>query len=326
MNSSGPDAYQNAFKILEGIDKKEPIFSNSNQRRIKYAIKIIEYDQKPLDPDEASKNDSLLSLLYFVKSDYVKAKKYAYLAIINARKSEIRRTLPAFIYATSMLYEENFNFTLVTRNYLRYSILAEPDNPLIPLLFSIYLDRMLLRFKDNYLDAESLMQIFNIMKSPGLDNVRVQNYTILLSRYFICLKIEQQKILSLVDTSNDTIKESPKTLRAVNKALERYNVLSSDSNHVMSEYLLLDLDHDSRVKATEFHQLLIKYIQDKEELASRVEDLKKYQDELSYGEPERERERDLESERHTRYIYLIIIILIGALLVTWYVRRRPGDG
>jgi len=47
----------------------------------------------------------------------------------------------------------------------------------------------------------------------------------------------------------------------------------------MGEYLLLDLsDKEAKAKTTEFHQLLIKYIQDEKRLAILVNDLKNYQD------------------------------------------------
>ena len=148
-----------------------------------------------------------MSLLYFVSNDYLKAKEYADVAIMHARYSGIGRTLPEFIYATSTLYEEEFDFKKVTNDHFGYSVLEEPDNTLIPLLFSLYLDRMQLRFNDGHLDESALTYVFNIMKSPLIEDLRVENYVILLSRYFMYLKLEQQKILSIVNTPNDAIKE-----------------------------------------------------------------------------------------------------------------------
>lgn len=280
MNSSGPDAYESAMEVLGGIDKESPLFSNNNQQVIRQAITALETSQDIPDVDEQAKNNSLLSLLYFVSNDYVKAKEFAYLAIKYARASEIKRTLPAFIYATSSLYEEDFDFPSTTNNYFRYSILAEPDNPLTPLLFSIYLDRMFLRFNDDFLDEKTLSNIFDIMQSTSIEEHRVLNYTVLLSRYFIRLKLEQQKITSLSDSSNETIKNSSKTLGTVINSFSKYDVLINGANDVMSHFLALELESEDRAKATEFRGLLESYIHDKERLSTLIDDLKNYQDSL----------------------------------------------
>ncbi|MFC1772600.1 hypothetical protein ACFL3A_04510 [Pseudomonadota bacterium] len=270
INGAGPDAYEKAMELLKDIDKESPLFLKSNQQLINRAIEIIRTDHKYLDADEKSKNKSLLSLLYFISNDYVNAKKHAELAIKYAREARIRRTLPAFIYATSSLYEEDFDFSDITNDYFGYSVLAEPGNRLIPVLFSIYLDRVQLRLNDDYLDVKALVHIFDVMESSSLEAMRVQNYTGLLSRYFINLKLEQQEILSLVGSSNDAIKESPKTTETLKDSLERYNTLVKDSKYVMRKYLSLDLDDDGRHKAKRFEGLLEEYFQDKKRLASLV--------------------------------------------------------
>ncbi len=313
MNDSGPDAFENAVEILEGVDKESPIFSSKNQQVIRQAITELETTQDTSDADESSKNNSLLSLLYFVSNDYVYAKAYANMAIQSARESKIKRTLPAFIYATSTLYEESFDFELITDNYFSYAILAEPDNPLIPLLFSIYLDRILLRFNDGYLGEKSLSQVFSVMKSSSLDDTRTLNYTVLLSRYFIRLKLEQQKVASLSTSSNETIKKSKKTLDTVIDSLRRYNILISDSNDVMSHFLALDLEDEDRVKAAEFHGLLVSYIQDKERLASLVDDLRNYQDNLLKVDPMSGEVGNDES--NWSYIVLVMFVIFGFMFV-----------
>ena len=192
VNGSGPDTYEAAIEILDDVNKESPLSANSNQQLIGQAISRIERANKgspSWSEDEKIKNRSLLSLLYFISNDYDKAKDHADTAMRYARTSEIKKTFPAFIYATSSLYEREFDFSHITNDYFSYSVLAEPDNPLIPLLFSIYLDRMLLRFNDDFLNETALYQIFTIMESPALKELRVQNYTILLSRYFVRLKL-----------------------------------------------------------------------------------------------------------------------------------------
>ncbi len=301
VNGSGPEAYEGAIAILEGIDKKSPLSANSNQKRIQQAINQITTDKEdrstgadenvkaeswrsvfndylPRDTDERIKTESLLALLYFYSHDYGTAKAHAETAIQEARTANIRRTLPAFIYATSSLYEPEFDFAQITNDYFRYSVLAEKDNPLIPLLFSIYLDRTLLRFNDNFLDETALQYIFEIMKSPALEDLRVEHYILLLSRYFMRLKLEQQKITSLASAANDTIKKSPETLSVVKDSLERYTALLRYTEQVMSALLRLDVDAvKSREQIVQFNQLLLNYTKDRERLAVLVDDLKAYQ-------------------------------------------------
>ena len=276
MNTDGSNSYKAAIDALSKIDKKSPIYADINQQIVKGTIQILESNQEKFGLDKKLKNETLLSLLYFISNDYIKAKRYANSAIEDAKILDVKRTLPAFIYATSSLYNEKFDFNSITNDYFKYSILAEPNDPLIPLLFSIYLDRMQLRFNDNFLDEQAFKHIFAIMKAPELEKLRLQNYTALLSRYFIRLKLEQQKISSLAGSSNETIKNNPKTLETVTNSLNKYKILAQDANQVMGEYLLLDLsDKEAKAKTTEFHQLLIKYIQDEKRLTLLV---KKFED------------------------------------------------
>ncbi|MBA5249286.1 MAG: hypothetical protein FE834_07150 [Gammaproteobacteria bacterium] len=315
MNDSGSDAYENAMEVLEGIDKESPIFSNNNQQVIHQAITALETSKDIPDADEWVENNSLLSLLSFVSNDYVRAEEFSYLAIKSARDLGIKRTLPAFIYATSSLYREDFNFTSTTKHYFRYSILEEPENPLIPLLFSIYLDRMLLRFNDGFLDEKTLSNIFDIMQSSSIEKHRFLNYTILLSRYFIRLKLEQQKITSLSDSSNETIKNSPKTLSSVIDSLEKYDVLINGTNDVMRHFLALELKSEDRIKAAEFHDgLLASYIQDKERLSTLIDDLRHYQDSLPKGRLVKTDDTNSNDSSWMPYILLILLVLIGIVL------------
>ena len=257
-----------------------------------------------MDKDESSKNESLLALLYFISNDYVDAKKHADIAVMRARYAGIRRTLPAFIYATSSLYEEEFDSTSITKYYFGYSVLAEPDNPLIPLLFAIYLDRINLRFNDGFLDESSLIQVFNIMASPSIEDFRVENYAILLARYFVLLKIDQQTISFLADAANDNIKNNPKTLITVTDSLHRYNRLINDANNIMSNYLSLELDDESKVKVYELNLLLVNYIKDKTRLASLVDELKQYQDKPPHAD----------GGNWYSYIVLVILIIVGLFI------------
>ena len=299
-NTTGPASYEDAVAILEDIDEELPISSNTNQKLISRAIETINASQEDLNADEESKIDTLLALFYFISNDYQKAREHADFAVIHARYKNIKRTLPAFIYATSSLYEESFDFSSVTSKYLSYSVLAEPKNPLIPLLFSIYLDRMSLRFNDGFLDGKDLFQVFNLMESPSIEDLRVENYAIILARYLMQLKLEQQTIVSVVNTSNSAIKQGPESLLAVSNSLSMYKQLITDSNLIMSKFISLELDEESRQIASEYHELLVAYTRDETRLASLVDQLKEYQSSLS----------KTDDDKWYSHIFLLIFISI----------------
>ncbi len=317
INNTGPDEFKYAVKKLDDIDNSLSISSSGNQKIIKQTIVDLENITKTSKVDESSKNSSLLALLYFASNDYVSAKKYASLAIQSARESGIKRTLPAFIYATSTLYDETFDFELITNNFFSYSVLAEPKNPLIPLLFSIYLDRMQLRFNDGYLNAADFDTILNVMKSPALKNKQALHYAILMPRYFLQLKLEQQKIASLSSSDNKDIKNSEKTLSNVVYALKQYDILVERSKVLMKSFSGLDLKAEDRIKESEFNTLLESYNQDKERLILLVDELKDYQRSFSSS--------SIESKYQMVFIYIAFAVFFAfgiAIMVRRYMLNR----
>jgi len=311
INTSGPDLYEDAITTLEDIDDQLPISSKTNQQLITRAIDAITAREEDQDLDEESKIDTLLALLHFASNNYQKAKEHANLAIMHARYKNIRRTLPAFIYATSALYDESFDFSSVTNKHFRHSVLAEPDNPLIPLLFSIYLDRLSLRFNDGFLDESALTQVFKIMQSPSIEGQRLKNYAIILSRYLMRLKLEQQKIVTIVNTSNIVIKDSPESLQAVSESLRMYKQLITDSNLIMANFISLDLDVESRQIAAEYHTLLVDYTRDEMRLTSHVDLLKRHQQYHS------------DAKKTNLYTYLLIAILF--MIIGLFAAKRARN-
>lgn len=321
VNESGSDSYEDALDILKAVNQEESISNNANQQAIEKAIRRLDKENEALDINNLLKNETLLSLLYFISNDYKNAKEHSEAAIKYARAAKLRRTLPAFIYSASSIYDEQFDFTGITRNYFRYSVLAEPENPLIPLLFSIYLDRLTLRVNDGYLDEVDLLnKIFLIMKDADLKDYYLQDYTIILARYFVQLKLDQQKISYLATASNDKIKRSPKTLAVVNESFTEYKNLLNGANMVMNEMLLLQSsDDESRDKVAEFHALLIKYIQDSNRLENLIVKFKAYQAE-HVGIEKNEKSEWISN---LLIIGVFIVLLIGILQLTRKKQSAP---
>jgi tetratricopeptide (TPR) repeat protein len=226
-NSSGPEAYEAAIAVLERVNSKESISTTQNQIIIKQAInKLVLPSKENLSTSDYSRNQSLLALLYFITNDYNKAENYAKKGFLSAQKAKSIGSLPAFIYGTAMLYEAKPNLDTSIK-HLNYAVNNEPDNP-------IYLDRMIYRINDGYLASNELDKIYSLSEKLPYDERKAIIQTGIISRYFIIIKLQQQKILSL-SRSNKTIKDNPKTLEHLKKSLQEYKHLVKFLKILMDE-------------------------------------------------------------------------------------------
>jgi len=277
INISGSAIYENSIELLTDFDKNSP-FSSYNKKLIdKIIVRLNNNKKTNTDLDERLKEQTLLSLLYFVTNDFKNAKSNAFSAIVLARSLQLKRTLPAFIFATSSLYDKEFDIDELTNNYLNYSILAEPEHSLTPILFSIYLDRLSLRLHDNLVQSNVLNDVFLIMNSPVLRHRRTVNYTTLISRYFIQLKLEQQKIQVLATTLNRTIRKSPKTLTIATNSFLKYERLLDGSEAIINKFIPL-IDAQNRTQLSNFFRLWGSYNSDKDRLQTLIRELHRTQE------------------------------------------------
>lgn len=278
LNDSGSKAYKLAIKKLEDIDENKPLFDGDNLLVVREAIEILK--NSPDDPKKGkkAKNEILLAILYFVSNDYMLSRDHAIKAMYLTNTMDEKKTLPEYIYAVTELYEKKpyINSALAS---LRYSVLGEPDNPLVPLLFSIYLDRFVVAFNDNFYAGDHFDEIFDIMQQKPLEDHYLTNYIILLSRYFIRLKTEQQRISSLTQSNIAAIRSNQKTLEFVQSSFAEYNKLLEGSERVIHELLALknDLDDEQRLQLIEFNKLIFSYYKDRERLSKLIDELKAYQ-------------------------------------------------
>lgn len=276
-----PEARQDALAALVHIDKGEPLSASRNQESAIEAVDILLESSEVADLRDAA----LLSLLYFILNDYKKADHYAASAIEIARAEDpegyaTRVTLPTFISATCSLYDREPDFPTAVSQF-KSSILTEPESKLIPLLFSIFLDRLTLRsMNDGEFDPQVLQETFEIMMSPALAEFQLTNYIILLGRYLMHIENERLTIRSLAGASDSTIRSHPETLSYVRNALEAYRLLLRGASDVESNVVVLPLDELSEVQRGAVAKLRGEYtraILEKEELASLVKDLERQQ-------------------------------------------------
>jgi hypothetical protein len=296
QNEDGSDAYKNTIIHLKKDIKNEiPLSADSNQIILKNALSSFTPDA--IDKEEFVKENTLKSYLYFATNDYKNAITYATDAISGARKLKIKRTLPAFIYATSSLYKESFDFNTVTNDYFRYSILAEPDNKLAPLMFSIYLDRVMYRMNDdNSLNHSAMNTIRDVAFEIKDDNIQNQSLVIVMMRYFIKLKIEQQKIIALANSKNLTIKKNNKTLIVVGDSFIEYqNLLKS-----LSKILIYPSIKEHIKNNQDLNKIFItygKYEESETYLKRVIHDLEEYQFEQEEAEKARLKKEEAEKAR-----------------------------
>jgi len=271
QNESGTNNYKNTVEYLkENINTKETLFSNNNQNILHTALKY------KLNTNNI-KESVLKSYLYFATNQYTLAKDQALNSIELAREQQIKRTLPAFIYATSSLYDADFQFDNITQNYFRYSVLAEPDNKLIPLMFAIYLDRILYRMNDdkelNYLALNKIRDISFEIKDK---DIRIQSMVVVMMRYFIRIKIEQQKILALTTTTNKTIQDAKTTLNIVNASYMEYQNLLKNLSYILNNNEIQNYI-TNKDKLKNLNILYAKYEGSEKYLQLQIENLNKYQ-------------------------------------------------
>ena len=276
-----PDVRQDALAALAHIEEGEPLSSGKNQESAMEAVDILLESSAVGDLRDAA----LLSLLYFVLNDYRKANHYAERAreIAQAEDPEgytVRITLPRFISATCSLYDREVDYAAAISEF-KSSILTEPKSKLVPLLFSIFLDRFTLRsMNDGHFSPQVFHETFEIMKSPSLEEFRFTNYIILLGRYLMHIENEKLKIRSLAGASDSTIRKHQKTLSYVTNALDAYRLLLHGVSDVESNIIVLPLDEMNEVQRDAVAKLRGQYtraILEKEELALLVKDLERYQ-------------------------------------------------
>ncbi len=371
-NSNGSDIYEGAMDLIEEIDAELPLSSKATQLTIKRAIDLLKpmpkseyeraqsivnemgvsdtwnnpqrfndaYDianryegEKTLDNDERAKKESLLSVLYFISNDYRKAGEYAKKSISLASKENIKHTFPSYIYATSLLYEKSFNYDNLADEYLKYSFVNESNNPIIPLLLSIHLDRMMYRFGDGMIDEKALSKVYSIISDESLKDFRLQNYIIILSRYIVRLKLEQQKISSLSAANNKTIKNSPKSLVSVEKSYESYEYLIDGAKDIVKSLEIIEVedekDIETKKQVNTFKELIAQYDNDKTRLHGLVQDLEAYQSSLSIEEVEEipeTQEVEIVKDDKNIYLYIGFSIIFLIMMMLFIIRKKRVEG
>lgn len=243
VNTSGPDSVRAAGKALESstvrdaweCTKKFPesvdelklcvAGKQKTQRQlVREALAAMDANRKPLFGADEERENAMYALLHFLNNDYIKAKRYALTAYEQGVKLAGSPTLPAYIYAVSLLYDEVPNLDEANAKF-QYSIASEPNNPLTPVMFSALLDRLSYRFNDGAVGVEKLNHLGKFAEILPDDFRKLAIQQILLSHDLMQIKVSQQRVLSLTGIQNTTIRGNPRTLEVVKGSLQDQAIL-----------------------------------------------------------------------------------------------------
>lgn len=253
-NTSGPDSVQSAGKELESsslnaawacIKEGKPIsvteFKNcltgkekTQRQLVRNALVVLNsYKSNPeMSLESAERKSAMYALLHFLNNDYVAAKKSADESYSIGLKVRHTPTLPAFISSASTLYDNQPDFKR-SFSLFRYSVLSEPANPLTPVLFSSYLDRLSFRLNDGAASLNEVDRIAKLAFTLYDDDRKLAIQQILLSHYFMQIKVAQQRVISLTGSQNKSVRQNPRTLAVINGALNDYDRLLKSSKNLI---------------------------------------------------------------------------------------------
>lgn len=328
-NKTGPDSYKAALKILGQANEKEPTIDYSNQKLIAQAAEALTSDRLavPSDTTDQLREQSLLALLRFLQNDYSGAKATSSNAYGLAQRLNQKATLPAFIYSTAILYDDKPDVDKALR-FFAYSVTNE-DTPLSPLLFAIILDRAMYRMNDGAVNAGILEQLYNLSKSFKHDKRKAVVQQGILNRYFIRLKLEQQKIRSLSRSESHAIRSNKVTLDDVKQSLENYMTLLGASNSILEsqrtavmgriseEWLSRRWQEQWLEELERRKDLWAAYSAEVPALESLVRELESYQQSL--GKPKASNE--VSSPTHI-WLIVLVALFLGRLGYRWIVLSR----
>lgn len=276
VNLAGSQQYENIMKhIKENFDASKPLTENNN-------IHVIQSSALDAAQESSINNEwtgqewkklqlgTLRALLLFTSAQYEQAKIIASVNIDRARQGNYKSTLPHFLYAVSSMYDDNVILSDATSHF-KDSIFGEPDNLLIPLLFSIYLDRVVYRFtSDGKVDESDIRKIALVSTDSALVKSAPATLSMIMVRYFTLIKLRQMEITKLSTTTNTSIKNNPETTKRLESLLKSYKTLLSDAKFFLQRLSDQQIDEKQQKEIEKFPMLLSQYGGDVERLSTLI--------------------------------------------------------
>jgi hypothetical protein len=291
-NQKGHNLYlQSLNKLVADIDLTEgqQMASKKNLKVLNDTIKYVTNDLLILPTNrDRLKVQTLLALLHFLAGDYVSAHEASNEALTMCRMESITDmgTLPSYLYVISYLYTGDISgLKQKQTDYFKYAILREPDNPLMPLLFAIYLDRVMYLYhninvnnNNVNVDSDIIAQIIEIVASPEIKKFAPYTVTILTARLLLELKQTQQDILIVTgreDTYDDKHADMVKVLHLrYRQHKEMLQLVSLPIKELLHKYDT-SLPKDSPYLFTKINKLTFEYSNASPDLLKAIEKFEK---------------------------------------------------
>jgi hypothetical protein len=304
-----------ALDALDDVDKEKPLVAPGDVQLIRKAITELETaaESGEFERHEQARLHSLLSLLLFIANDYQPAHDHAERAIETSEGLGLSSTLPTFIHATTRLYDERLRWRDAYADGLRAALVDEPKNKLIPLLVAIYVDRLSLRMDDGSVGPEALAVIRAVVNDPLLEKHRTTNLIGLTGRYFVRLKLAQQKIGALATSNSALIQGDARSADVLEQTLSDYDVLLEGAESALTDLQGTNPSRKDAEQIQVFTKLFADYSGDRHRLERLVNDF---------------RERQAQSGVATgdEVIWLILAPVLLLLLVGLVGVRMRGKG
>ena len=232
-NDSGPPSIQAAYKFLKSINEKADLRSAENLVIISKALDVaLDTPDPGLNDGDNARKKTFIALLQLTLGRPREAQLAASAAYGIGERAQLPASMPAFLLAVTMLHDEQPDVTRAT-NLLKQAITVEPSNPLTPLLFSMFSDRLLARVADGTLPASAGSDMVCLLRTLPNDERSAAIHTAVATRVIVAVKLEQQHLLALRDTHNDTMLSSPVTVEKAQGAVAAYQVLLAQLDLVL---------------------------------------------------------------------------------------------
>lgn len=267
VNNSGPEEIDVIVRLFkEHYNLNELPSSKENQDTIRVAISRINKYEPEKDAfykvgydtiirHEQLRINTLKAILHFMANDY----KGAYQYVMNARsyhesvEDDGKISVLDFIYAVSGLIAKEIDIKTSLSRF-RMAIKAEPDNRMIPLLYSIYISRvgaMDCVSIDFIREIGELCELINDRKIRSI--VSIQVATASLTKIW-----DAQQIIRLISDNSDNLDMDTKKF-----AEKAYNDYKSFLSYANSFILTIPKSDDTKEFLVKANESLNKY---KEEL------------------------------------------------------------
>lgn len=228
VNADGPDCMEEAAECFEKYYKAEELpGSETNQRACAMASNALTAYDGDFSDKEKARVYAAKALVAFMMNDFQNSATYAHMAVRFAPdKDEV--TVPEFIMSVS-----GFVAGRISRwqsvEYFENSIKNEPDNPLHPLMYSIYLSRI---GAMNLLDEDVMHGIMSTMSYIKNKDMYKDVYLIMEAAYISNIKLCQSNI-TILSQNKDNGFDRQEIKNRARKELAKYKALVKDVDSFM---------------------------------------------------------------------------------------------